>query len=152
MKLDSPTLRPGARIDPKYTCEGADRSPPLAWSEVPGETQSFALLVFDLDAPREASTHWVLYDVDPDRRSLDEQTTHGRRGRNDFESPGWSGPCPPQGDDEHRYVFALYALDMPHLGLEPGAHRQEVERRMEGHVLEEARLTVRCVRTRRAEA
>lgn len=147
MKLRSDSLRHGAPIAPRYTCEGDDVSPALSWSEAPEGTQSFALLVTDPDAPDGTFTHWVLYDVPPDVGELPERADGvGTSGRNDFQHEGWGGPCPPPGHGDHRYWFKLYALDVPSLELEPGARRGDVETQMKGHVLAEASLMGRFER------
>lgn len=108
MQLTSSAFADGEAIPSEHTCDGADRSPPLAWSDVPGGTDAFALLVEDPDA--RDFVHWVLVDVPGDRRALaaGEGDAAGTPGRNDFGRIGWGGPCPPSG--EHRYVFTIWAL------------------------------------------
>src|SRR5258708_29814808 len=104
-------------IPKKFTCDGPDLSPPLAWLGAPPGTQSFALILDDPDAPVGTWVHWVLYDLPADTGELpegvarQEQLASGaRQGRNDFGKIGYSGPCPPPGKP-HRYLFKLYALD-----------------------------------------
>ena len=146
--LTSSAFAPGAAIPKKHTCDGDDRSPPLAWTEPPPGTRSFALVCEDPDAPAGTWTHWVLYAVPGNIRALSEgvppQPTLGdasRQGKNDFRRVGWGGPCPPPGST-HRYVFKLHALDVvPELA--PGASRAELLKAIEGHVLGTAELTGR---------
>jgi hypothetical protein len=108
MELTSSSFGEGEPIPPQHTCDGADTSPPLAWSGVPDGTDSFALVVDDPDA--RGFVHWVLTGIPGDARELPEgdRDALGTPGPNDFGRSGWAGPCPPSG--EHRYVFTLFAL------------------------------------------
>jgi Raf kinase inhibitor-like YbhB/YbcL family protein len=149
LELTSSDFAAGAAIPPQYTCDGADRSPPLDWSGAPARTRSFALVVDDPDAPDPAApkrvyVHWVLYNVPPDVASLPAGASSAsipagaREGVNDGSRLGWSGPCPPIG--RHRYFHKLYALDalLPDLG--PKARKADLERAMAGHILAQAEL------------
>ncbi len=145
--VTSPAFREGAAIPSKHTCDGADVSPPLAWSAAPAGTRAFALIVDDPDAPAGTWVHWVLYNLPGTTLGLPENVTKtdqlpnlggALQGRNDFRRPGYGGPCPPPGP-AHRYFFKLYALDTP-LGLKAGASKPDVERAMQGHVLATAQL------------
>ncbi len=135
-------------IPSKYTCEGKDVSPPLAWSGVPEGTRSLVLIVDDPDAPDPAAprmtwVHWVLYNIPPAATGLGEATQSGdlppgtREGLNDWKRTGYGGPCPPIG--RHRYFHKLYALDaeLPDLG---SPTKVELEEAMEGHVLAKTEL------------
>lgn len=124
-------------IPKKFTCDGADVSPELSWTDAPPGTQSFALIADDPDAPAGTWTHWVLFDLPPTTSSLaegvskiDELPGGERQGRNDFRKIGYNGPCPPPGKP-HRYFFKLYALSGK-LNLKPGVSKQEVEQAMAG--------------------
>src|SRR5919106_707230 len=110
MELTSSSFEDGGSIPSRYTCDGADISPPLAWSDVPDGTETFALIVDDPDA--RGFVHWVLTGIPGDRRDLPEGEgdSIGTPGPNNFGRTGWGGPCPPA---EHRYVFTLYALPGP---------------------------------------
>jgi Raf kinase inhibitor-like YbhB/YbcL family protein len=138
------TSFPNSRdIPKKFTCDGADVSPELSWTEAPQGTQSFALIADDPDAPSGTWTHWVLFDLPSTADSLpegmskiDELPGGERQGRNDFRKIGYNGPCPPPGKP-HRYFYRLYALDRK-LDLKPGASKQEVEQAMEGRILGKA--------------
>lgn len=125
----------GAHIPRAYTCEGADRSPPLQWSGAPSGTKSFVLEVIDPDAPGGEFVHWLLYDIEASTTEIEEGGSAGIEGRNDFQATGWGGPCPPPKHGDHRYVFTLSALDCETIGLLRGASREEVDRAAEGHVL-----------------
>ena len=111
MELTSSSFGEGEPIPSEHTCDGADTSPPLAWSDAPDGTESFALIVDDPDA--RGFVHWVLTDIPGDARELPagEGDSIGTPGPNDFGRSGWGGPCPPSGS--HRYVFTLYALPGP---------------------------------------
>ena len=124
-ELTSAAFEQGRPIPPKYTCDGEDLSPPLAWRGIPERTVSVALVVEDPDAPGGAFTHWVAWGVPPDAGGIGEGESAPAEGRNDFGSVGWGGPCPPRGHGIHRYVFRLHALGAE-LGLPAGAAREEV--------------------------
>ena len=143
--LHSLAFEMGGAIPRKYTCDGADQSPPLAWSDLPNGTNSLYLVVEDPDAPHGVFTHWVLFNLPPEPAELPaavaKQTvlTNGAcHGRNDFRRGGYGGPCPPHGST-HRYLFRLFALDAP-LNLTPGGPPSEVRQAAVGHVLGEAEL------------
>ena len=140
-------------IPAKFTCEGADVSPELKWSNAPAGAQSFALIVDDPDAPSGTWTHWVIWDIPATQHELTEGEPKQdvlpggiRQGRNDFKRIGYGGPCPPPGK-AHRYFFRLFALDT-HLELAAGASRAQLERALQGHVLGRAELMGRYARTR----
>ena len=136
-------------IPAAYTCEGDDRSPPLAWSGAPPGTRSFALVVDDPDAPDPAAprmtwVHWVLFNIPADVSELaenvppDKKLANGaRHGMNDFRKYGYGGPCPPSGT--HRYYFKVFALDTD-LALEPGITKADLEKAMKGHILAQGQL------------
>jgi hypothetical protein len=147
LNLTSSSFQAG-EIPKKFTCDDAETSPALAWTAPPAGTQSLALIVVDRDAPFGSFVHWVLYDMPAGKRELPEglpkleQLPDGsRQGQNDFDKPGYGGPCPP-GKSPHRYVFALYALDS-RLNLPAGATRREVEDAMRGHILAHGEMIVR---------
>ncbi len=148
MVVSSPSFKPGGEIPAVHTCEGKDQSPALAWSGVPAQAKSLALIVDDPDAPdpkapRMTWVHWVLYDIPSTAAGLAEAVAGGalpagtRQGVNDWKRTGYGGPCPPIG--RHRYFFKLYALDT----VLPDLHqptKAELEKAMEGHVLARAEL------------
>ena len=143
--LTSAAFAEGAAIPAKYTCDDQGIAPPLRWEGSP-DARSFALIVDDPDAPGGTFTHWVLYDIPGAQRELPEGVANvGTPGMNDFSRAGYGGPCPPRGP-AHRYVFTLYALDVPSLMIPAERPRQEIERAMKGHVLGQARLIGRYER------
>jgi Raf kinase inhibitor-like YbhB/YbcL family protein len=145
-KLSSPAFADGTDIPVRYTCDGEDISPRLTWSGTPPGTRSLALVVDDPDAPRGTFTHWVVYDLTPDLTELGEGSTPGTQGRNGFGRTGYGGPCPPPGGP-HRYRFTLYALDVPAIPLK-NATREELEAKIDTHVLGKAQLVGRYQRQR----
>jgi Raf kinase inhibitor-like YbhB/YbcL family protein len=145
LQLTSTAFSAGKAIPKKFTCDGQDVSPTLAWTEPPAKAQSFALIMDDPDAPVGTWVHWVLYGLPADTKELpegvakQEQLPNGaRQGRNDFRKIGYGGPCPPPGKP-HRYFFKLHALDTK-LDLKAGATKSDVESAMRGHILAQAEL------------
>ena len=147
MTLNSPAFQQNAHIPAKYTCEGEDISPPLAWDGVPNGAKSLVLIIDDPDAPDPKApkmvwVHWVVYNIPPDTKSLPEYVDKARLppgtllGLNDFRKTEYGGPCPPIG--WHRYFHKLYALNIT-LDLS-GATKSQIERAMRGHVLANAEL------------
>jgi Raf kinase inhibitor-like YbhB/YbcL family protein len=144
MKLTSSAFDEGGMIPSKYTCDGADVSPPLKWGSLPDGTKSLALICDDPDAPVGTWVHWVYYDIPAKAKDLPENITSdehpapgGDQGINDFRRIGYGGPCPPGGT--HRYFFKLYALDTL-LNLSPGATKKRVIKAMENHIIGQVQL------------
>jgi Raf kinase inhibitor-like YbhB/YbcL family protein len=143
--VTSTAFHDGGSIPAKYTCDGANISPPLRWNTIPDGAKSIALIVDDPDAPRGDWVHWVVYDLPASLREIPERVppdekilgNGGRQGTTDFGKIGYGGPCPSSGT--HRYFFKVYALDKE-LGLAPGATKAQVLKAMEGHVLTEGQL------------
>ncbi len=145
--LTSSAFAEGGAIPAEHTCDGADVSPPLAWSGTPTGTVTFALIVDDPDAPGGSWVHWVLFNLPGNLTALpadvpktDQLSQFGaaQQGRNDFRRVGYNGPCPPRGRPHH-YVFRLYALSVA-VPLRGRASKRDVERAMRGHVLADAQL------------
>jgi len=141
--LSSPAFVPNGSIPSKYTCEGADVSPPLAWSGAPPDTKTYVLIVDDPDAPDPAKpqrvyVHWVLYNIPVSATRLAENAAQtglpegAMHGTNDWGKQTYGGPCPPIG--RHRYFFKLYALDTELKGLR-NPTKAELEKAMEEHLV-----------------
>jgi len=156
--LSSTAFQNGTAIPVKHTCDGADVSPPLAWSGGPPGAAAFALIADDPDAPGGTWVHWVLYNLPATATALPENVAKTEllpdlggggalQGRNDFRHAGYGGPCPPPGP-AHRYFFKLYALDAA-LKLKAGAPKPDVEAAMKGHVLGTAQLVGTYARQKR---
>lgn len=116
---------PHAQVSDGYGCTGRNHSPGLTWVRAPADTKSFVLTIFDLDAPTGSGWwHWVVYDIPAGTKGLEAgagtinstQLPPGtKQARNDFGQISYGGACPPKSDKPHRYVFTLYALDVPTL-------------------------------------
>ena len=143
-----PTSRPIWPIDLNYgmstACE--DVSPDLAWSGVPSDATSIALIADDPDAPGGTWVHWVTYGLAGDGTGLSEDQpaaetapNGAKQGTNDFNKLGYGGPCPPKGHGDHRYFFKVYALDAA-VDLEPGATKSELLTAINEHILAQGRL------------
>ena len=148
LQLTSTSFEADNALPAKYTCDGTNVSPALAWTEPPVGTQSFALVVDDPDAPAKTVVHWLIYDLPPATRALPEGVPTkaklpdgSRQGKNDHGKIGYSGPCPPPGP-AHHYFFKLYALDFQ-TGLKPKATAADVEKAIKGHILAQAELIAR---------
>lgn len=143
--LSSSAFQAGQAIPAKYTCDGPDFSPPLAWEGAAEGTRSWGLICDDPDAPAGTWAHWVLFNLPAEAAALEQDIAKAatlpngaRQGRNDFKRLGYGGPCPPRGR-AHRYFFRLYALDVM-LNLPSGATRPDLLRAMSGHILARAEL------------
>src|SRR5205814_988941 len=133
MKVTSSAFQEGANIPSKFTCDGANTSPPLQISDVPSEAKSLVLIVDDPDAPSGLFTHWVVWNLSAQATTIAEGSTpKGVQGTNDFGKSGYGGPCPPSG--AHRYYFRVFALDRE-LDLHSGAKRSQLDAAMKGHVI-----------------
>lgn len=131
--LQSPEIQPGSTLAPRFEaniegCKGDNRSPALRWSGEPKGTRSFAITVFDPDAPGSGWWHWVVVNIPSTVHALPAGGGNANganlpRGamqlHNDFGNANWDGPCPPAGDKPHRYVFTVHALRTQRLA--PGA-------------------------------
>lgn len=145
MQIKSSAFENNGVIPKKYTCDGADVSPPLTWTKAPAGTKSIALICDDPDAPMGTWVHWVLYGLSPDTTSLSENVPKekevlngAKQGITDFRRIGYGGPCPPRGP-AHRYFFKVYALDVE-LNLPSGATKKDLEKAMKGHILAQGEL------------
>ncbi len=136
--LSSPDFANGAPIPKRCTCEGDEAIPQLTWMNPPRETQSFALIVEDPDAPQGTFTHWVRFNIPAAARQVSGDGADGVDGKNDFQSDGYGGPCPPPNHGRHRYYFRLYALDTELPDLAAGIKRPALEEKMQGHILDQA--------------
>jgi Raf kinase inhibitor-like YbhB/YbcL family protein len=141
MAFTSAAFTANGPIPKKYTGEGADVSPPLAWSGVPHGTKELALICDDPDAPTPKPwVHWVVYRIPPTRSGLPENADDNfAHGQNDFGTVGYGGPKPPEGHGMHHYRFHLYALDQPTVAS-PGLTKEQLLAAMRGHILAETEL------------
>jgi Raf kinase inhibitor-like YbhB/YbcL family protein len=133
--LESAEIKPGATIAEAqvfkgFGCDGGNVSPSLKWKGAPAGAKSFALMVYDPDAPTGSGWwHWVMFNIPASVTSLPlgagnpggQAPAGAVQSRTDFGAPGYGGPCPPQGDKPHRYVFTLYALKVDKLDADENA-------------------------------
>ena len=141
VKITSSAFQEGGNIPSKFTCDGADTSPPLHIAGVPSETKTLLLIADDPDAPSGLFTHWLVWNIPAQTHSIAEGSTpKGVHGTNDFGKSGYKGPCPPPGT--HRYSFKIFALDRE-LDLQGGAKRSQVDAAMKGHVIAQGELVGR---------
>jgi hypothetical protein len=135
-RLTSPTVKDGGIVGNEHVfngfgCSGGNVSPELRWERAPGETKSFAVTVYDPDAPTGSGWwHWVIFNIPPGVTSLPAGAGKPDGGgapkgsvqsMTDFGQPGYGGPCPPKGDKPHRYIFTVYALKVDQLPLKRDA-------------------------------
>jgi Raf kinase inhibitor-like YbhB/YbcL family protein len=146
--LTSPAFTHNTGIPKRFTCDGDNLSPPLAWSGVPADAKGLALIIDDPDAPDPAApkmtwVHWVLYNIPvavgglPEGVSRLDLPSGTLEGQNDWQRTGYGGPCPPIG--QHRYFFKLFVLDI----LLPDLHtptKKQLEAAMAGHVIDKTEL------------
>jgi Raf kinase inhibitor-like YbhB/YbcL family protein len=140
--LKSSSFRNNETIPSKHTCDGDDVNPMLEIRNAPAGTKSLALIMDDPDATRGVPwDHWLLWNINPKTQYISEDNVPAGavQGMSSAKHPRYSGPCPPSGANPHRYTFKLYALDTE-LGLPEGAVKSELEKAMEGHVLEQTVL------------
>jgi Raf kinase inhibitor-like YbhB/YbcL family protein len=135
-RLSSPVLKDKGTIGSEqvfngFGCTGANISPELNWENAPKETKSFAVTVYDPDAPTGSGWwHWVIFNLPPSVTKLLANAGKPESGlapkgsiqsMTDFGSPGYGGPCPPAGDKPHRYIFTVHALKVDQLPLKAEA-------------------------------
>ena len=139
MNISSQAFGHKEKIPQKYTCDGANGSPPLMFSGTPSGAQSMVLIVDDPDAPSGTFTHWILYNIPSTTTSIPEGGVPqgALQGVNDFGHTRYGGPCPPSG--EHRYIFHLYAIDKI-LEIGVGSSREHLSAAMHGHIIDRAEL------------
>lgn len=153
LALHSPDIAPGETIPFEHIydasgCHGGNTSPALSWSHAPASTRSFAVLMFDPDAPGGGWWHWAAFDIPAAVNSLPAGAGNPARGllprgtiqvRNDWGSPGYAGPCPPSGPPHH-YRLMLYALRVSRLGLDASADAAQVASEARANALAESEI------------
>ena len=146
LMLASPAIPPNGEIPAQYTCDGADISPPLSWTDAPAGTGSLVLVVEDPDAPSGTFRHWAVFDIPPASRGLDAGYSANRpatalhQARNDFGKTGYSGPCPPRGGGTHHYHFRLLAISRPTLDQRAPATALDVLKAAQPYVIQQTEL------------
>ncbi|MBN2483636.1 MAG: YbhB/YbcL family Raf kinase inhibitor-like protein [Candidatus Omnitrophica bacterium] len=155
--LKSPQLKPGQRMPDaqvynSFGCTGKNISPALSWEGAPEKTKSFAITMYDPDAPTGSGWwHWIVFNIPAkvtslpanagkiDSRSLPKEAIQSRT---DFGIPGYGGACPPVGDQPHRYIFTVYSLDVPTLDLDANASGAMIGYYLNAHMLGKTSLIV----------
>ena len=141
IRLSSPAFIEGSRLPEKYTCEGAGDEPLMQAGTVPPSTRELVLIVSDPDASGSgAFVHLTRFGLSP--RGDGTVSEGGQEGENSRGDTGWTPPCPPEGDDPHRYVWSVYALRDPS-GLRQGAQPGDVEQAVSQGVLAAGTITAR---------
>lgn len=150
MKITSFAFENNAKIPAKYTCDGENINPPLAFLDIPANAKSLVLIVDDPDAPMGIWVHWLVFNIDPKTNGISENSkfTNAKEGVTSFGGKGYGGPCPParlasesvagRPSGTHRYFFKLYALDEI-LSLN-NPNKEELEQKMQGHILNSVEL------------
>lgn len=143
MKLESSSFENGGSIPKKFGYKNGNVSPSLIITDVPDSTKSLALIMDDPDAMGAVGkvwVHWVLWNIPKDVKKIDENSIpeNSIEGKTDFGEIGYGGPAPP--DKEHTYIFKLYALDRI-LDLSMDSKKEDVENSMDGHIIDETKLT-----------
>jgi Raf kinase inhibitor-like YbhB/YbcL family protein len=154
--LQSAEIKPNstiaeAQVFKGFGCEGGNVSPSLTWKNPPPGTKSFAVTVYDPDAPTGSGWwHWVMFNIPADVTSLSlgignpasGQTPKGAvQSKTDFGKPGYGGPCPPKGDKPHRYIFTVYALNVDKIDADENASGAMVGFMLNANKLGKASLT-----------
>ena len=157
-RLTSPTVKDKGTIGNEHVfngfgCSGNNTSPELRWEHAPKGTKSFALTVYDPDAPTGSGWwHWVIFNLSPGTTSLPAgagkpETGSAPQGSiqsmTDFGQPGYGGPCPPPGDKPHRYIFTVYALKVDQIPLQKEASGAMVGFYLNQNVLKKASFTAK---------
>ena len=140
LTLTSDAFQNGQPIPQIYSCDGANRSPALHWSDPPAGTKSFALVIDDPDAPKGTFRHWGVYDIPASARGIAAGQHIGTEVNNDGGQPGYTGPCPPKGHGVHHYHFKLFALGVDKLALKSGAKVADVENAASPHAIAQGEL------------
>ena len=154
--LESAEVKPNstiaeAQVFKGFGCEGGNVSPSLTWKNAPAGTKSFAVTVYDPDAPTGSGWwHWVVFNIPSDVTSLPKgvgnpasgQTPKGAvQSKTDFGKPGYGGPCPPKGDKPHRYIFSVYALKVDKIDADENASPAMVGYMVNANKIDKASFT-----------
>ena len=130
-----------------FGCNGQNVSPQLSWRDAPKETKSFAITMYDPDAPTGSGWwHWVVVNIPATVHTLDTGASPKAMPKgaveivNDYGVSAFGGPCPPKGDKPHRYVFTVYALDVPKLDLKPDTNTPVAGFMINAHTIAKASL------------
>ena len=139
LRISSTAFEHNGNIPKKYTCQGDDVNPPLRIEGIPSGAKSLVLIADDPDAPRGDWVHWVVWNISPETRIIEEDSVPSGaiQGMNDFSKTDYGGPCPPSGT--HRYFFKVFALDNV-LNLPSSSRKPDILRAIQGHVIDKGEL------------
>ncbi|WP_207423001.1 YbhB/YbcL family Raf kinase inhibitor-like protein [Desertivirga brevis] len=134
-------------IPTPYTCLGPNINPPIQLEDVPAAAESFVLIIEDVDATPKPWTHWMVFNIPAVTQNFEEGKVPagGVEGLCNNHTFGYEGPCPRYFQGTHHYWFRVYALDTM-LDLPAASEREDVEKAMEGHVVDTAELLGLCTR------
>ena len=162
-KLSSPEIKAGSTMPKRFEfnrfgCSGENKSPALKWSGAPKGTKSFAVTMYDPDAPTGSGWwHWVVINIPADVTELasdagaQNSTTLPKgavQGRTDYGVNAWGGTCPPQGDKPHRYIFTVYALKTDKLDVPADASAALTAYMIHANMLAKASFTAKYGRSK----
>ncbi|HLC84938.1 MAG TPA: YbhB/YbcL family Raf kinase inhibitor-like protein [Candidatus Nanoarchaeia archaeon] len=139
LSITSPAFKHNQKIPSRFTCQGDDINPTLHILEVPKNAKSLVLINDDPDAPVGTWDHWIVFNIAPSTTIIAEDSVPqgAIQAKNSWKRSDYGGPCPPSGT--HRYFFKLYALDTT-LSLASSATKHDVEKAMQGHIIQKAEL------------
>lgn len=129
-----------------FGCSGENISPELSWENYPKDTKSFAVTVYDPDAPTGSGWwHWIVFNIPKNNTNLPEgfgniEQKNVIQSITDFGKSGFGGACPPAGDKAHRYIFTVHALDIESLGLDKNSTPALVGYMLNSHTIAKASI------------
>lgn len=156
LRLMSTDVKAGAKIGNKHVfngmdCKGDNISPALSWQGAPAATKSYAVTIYDPDAPTGSGWwHWVVFNIPASTTRLAAGAGDAAKnllpagavqGNTDIGAPGYGGPCPPKGDKPHHYIFTVYALNTDKVDVPSNATAAFVGFNLHAHLLAKATLT-----------
>lgn len=139
LKVSSPAFEGGQELPSKYTCDGKNINPPINIDNLPENTISLALIIECPDVPKENSVHWIVWNIEPQHRYIEEDSIPGIQGKNSYGNFGYLGPCPPEGTTYH-YTYNIYALDITLEISGVDTYKQDLINAINGHVLAKGQL------------
>lgn len=149
--FDAKKPLPNKHVFNGFGCSGENVSPSLEWSGAPKDTKSFAVTVYDPDAPTGSGWwHWTVVNIPSTTMAIEEGASGSKKlppgsveGRTDFGFAGFGGACPPPGDKPHRYIFTVYALKTEKLDINNEASGAMVGFNLNAHSIGKATFTVK---------
>lgn len=149
--FDAKKSLPNKHVFNGFGCSGENVSPALEWTGAPKDTKSFAVMVYDPDAPTGSGWwHWTVANIPATVTSIEEGASASKKlppgsveGRTDFGGPGFGGACPPKGDRPHRYIFTVYALKTDKLDINAEASGALVGFNVLANTIDKASFTVK---------